>query len=386
MKLIESTKRLLWNHGLITMLLFFNVLPLITVYTTSPIILDYHGDVTKAVIYQSLALIAIYIGYRYNNVKKRNTCRLFVNVNWSYFIFYSSVSLFGVYIAYLNISMFTSISELQGMVMGGEDISQIRSEAGSGGLSGIFKMFGTAPLFSFLCTSSLLMFYDCNKKSKQILVYTLMLSLVCTLAKVMLVFDRLSILAIIVVFVYNFFYNKSFPTVFKVAFIALLLLLVSFLTLLRMSDVSMGEFLGTYFNLGVYNLEISIEKQQHFNYFFTETFLQPLSFVFKYFNIPFHSYTAEDWVWNPAQSFWGFYFVDTNWIGLILLPLLGVAIRKFEIGKFNKKFWALMYFVFAYTTFSMTTIPVFRAPEFLLMLVLAYIGAKCLVRCYKVVN
>ena len=212
---------------------------------------------------------------------------------------------------------------------------------------------------------------------------TLLVTLMCTLLKVMLVFDRLSILAIIIVFVYYFFFNKSFPKILKIVIIALLLLLVSFLTLLRMSDIGMGEFLGTYFNLGVYNLEINIEHQQHFNYLPTETFLQPFSFVFKYFGIPYHSYSAEQWIWNPAQSFWGFYFVDFNWIGLILIPLLGVAIKKFETAKFYSKYWALMYFVFAYTTFSLTTIPVFRAPEFLLMLVLAYIGSRFLIKFQK---
>jgi len=288
-------------------------------------------------------------------------------------------------VSYTNIMMFTTADELQAMIIAGEDISGIRAEAGSGGLSGIFKMFGTAPLFSFLATSSLLMFYDCNENTKKILVYTLLVSLLCTLAKVMLVFDRLSILAIIIVFVYNYFFNKSFPNVLKIAIIVLLFLMVSFLTLMRMSDISMGEFLGTYFNLGVYNLEISIEFQQNFNYFFTETFLQPIGFVFKYFQIPFHSHTAEYWVWNPAQSFWGFYYVDMNWIGLFLLPLLGMAIKKFETGKFYSKYWTMMYFVFAYTTFSMTTIPVFRAPEFLLMLVLAYVGSKFLVK-FSVMN
>ena len=56
---MKRIKYLLWNHGIITLLMVFNVIPLITVYTTQPIILDYHGSVTAAVIYQAFALIAI---------------------------------------------------------------------------------------------------------------------------------------------------------------------------------------------------------------------------------------------------------------------------------------------------------------------------------------
>ena len=362
----------------------FNIIPLITVYTTNPIILGYQGSVTSAVIYQSLALLAILGGSKFNFVKRKRIKQFrTIVVTKAYFFFFTAVSFLGVYIAYKNIMMFTSTDELSAMIMAGDDISQIRSEAGSGGLSGIFKMFGTAPLFSFLGTSSLLMFFQYSEKTKKFLVATLLVTLMCTLLKVMLVFDRLSILAIIIVFVYYFFFNKSFPKILKIVIIALLLLLVSFLTLLRMSDIGMGEFLGTYFNLGVYNLEINIEHQQHFNYDFSQTFLAPLGFICKFFGIPYHSYVAEQWIWNPAQSFWGFYFVDFNWIGLLILPLLGVAIKKFETAKFYSKYWALMYFVFSYTTFSMTTIPVFRAPEFLLMLVLAYIGSRFLIKFQK---
>ena len=134
-----------------------------------------------------------------------------IRVTKSYFVFFSALSLFGVYVAYTNIMMVTSADELTAMIMAGDDISEIRSEAGSGGLSGIFKMFGAAPLFSFLSTSALLMFFEYEKKTKKILIATLIVSIVCTLGKVMLVFDRLSVLAIILVFVHNFFFNKSFP-------------------------------------------------------------------------------------------------------------------------------------------------------------------------------
>ena len=56
---MKRLKYLLWNHGIITLLLVFNTIPLITVYSTNPIILDYHGSVVDAVIYQALALLAI---------------------------------------------------------------------------------------------------------------------------------------------------------------------------------------------------------------------------------------------------------------------------------------------------------------------------------------
>ena len=380
MRIVNRIKYILWNHGLIFLLLFFNIIPLYTALAIKPILIDYNGNITPAILYQSMALLGIFAGYVLNPIKPSQKRRIQVRVDKSFFYFLISLSFFGVFIAYKNISMFTSIGDLQSMLVEGDDISGLRAETGDGGIGGIFKMFGTVPLFTFLASSSLLLFFDYSKRTKKILVATLVVSLLFTLIKVMLVFDRLSVLAILIVFVYTFFFNSSFPKIFKIGVISLLLMLVSFLTLIRMSDIGLGEFLGTYFNLGVYNLELSIEHQQHFNYDFSQTFLAPLYFVFKFFGIPYHSYVAEQWVWNPAQSFWGFFFIDFNWFGLLLMPLIGVGIKKIETAKFSNKFWAMMYFVFAYTMFSLVTIPAFRGPEFMLMLFVAYISARRFVK------
>ena len=46
---------------------------------------------------------------------------------------------------------------------------------------------------------------------------------------------------------------------------------------------AIAEFLGSYFNLGVINLQIVMDKQQEFNYILTQTFLSPLTFIFRFF-------------------------------------------------------------------------------------------------------
>lgn len=380
MRILKNIKWLLWNHGLITLFLGFNILPIATALTHKSAIVNYRGDLTFALLYQSIALFAVYWGYRIGRTRTVRTGSFDIKVGKLYFHIFSLLSLFGAYVAYANISIFASISDLQSMMIAGEDVTEIRAEAGAGGLSGILKMFGTMPLFVFLATSSLMLFCNYDKKSKKILLATLIISLLCVFIKVLFVFDRLSILALIIVFIYNYFFNNSISRILKIATIVLLLISVSFITLLRMSDAGIQEFLGAYFNLGVVNLEINIEHQQYFNYDFSQTFLQPLFFICKFFGLNFHTYGPESYCWNPAQSFWGFFFIDFNWLGLCLLPILGVGIKRIEMSKFYNINSLLLYFVLAYCAFSFTTIPIIRSMEFWLMLIVAYIASKWLVK------
>jgi oligosaccharide repeat unit polymerase len=275
--------------------------------------------------------------------------------------------------------MFISMNDLQKQMGDGQSIAELREMTGAGGLSGVFKMTATLPLFTFLSTSALLMFCKIDRKSKKILHRTLIVSVICLAVKVALVFDRLSILAVLIVVVYNYFFNKSISKVVKVGAVALLLCAVSYLTLLRMSDGSIKDFLVLYFNLSVVNLQIDIDTQTNFNYNFSETFLQPLSYIFKYFGLRFHSYGPKNYCWNPAQSFWGDFFIDFNWVGLFFMPFLGYCIRKIEYARYSNVYFQIIYFLLAYTFFSFSTVPIIRSIEFWLMLIVGRFMAKKLV-------
>ena len=158
--------------------------------------------------------------------------------------------------------------------------------------------------------------------------------------------------------------------------------MVGVVTALRMDNMSITEFLGSYFNLGVINLQIVMDKQQEFNYVLTQTFLAPLSFICRFFGIQFHSKLACDFIWNPAQSFWGFYFVDLHYIGLLFLPILGRIIKYLEIYKMNKPFCCCFYFIAMYGLFSFCVVPIIRSIEFWLMILTCLFVAKHIIE-YK---
>lgn len=371
---MNKLKYLLWNHGLIFAIIFFNILPVITASAYKSDLIPYNKPITGALLFQCLSLFFIVWGYKsYKKdfvVLKGN---LNINVSKQYFLFMAALSLFGAFISYASLAAVTNVADLQSMVLSGDDVSDIRTEAGGGGLSGVFKMFACMPLFVFLATSSLLLFDKYDIKSKKYLLRTLILSFFCVLFKVFFYFDRLSILAILLVLTYNFFFNNSIPKMLKIAAISGLIFIVSILTLLRMHDIGLLGFLAAYFNLGVINLQVLIEKQVNFNYDFSQTFLGPLYFICKKCSISYHSYGPVDYVWNPAQSFWGFWYIDFKYIGFPVLYLLGRYIKKIEIYSKFKVSYQMLYFVFMYCAFSFTTIPIIRSMEFWLMIIVAIV-------------
>lgn len=309
-------------------------------------------------------IILGYKSFKRKRVKYYLTISLYQNYLWVM----GGLSVLGAAIALKTLTAVADIGMLQNMYGGSENVSDIRTEMGNGGLGGIFKMFACMPLCVFLINSSLFFFTQYNSKSLRIINYVNIISLITALFKVAIYFDRLTLLAMLLVFLYHFFYNNYLSKIVKIIIVFVLILFASVVTALRMDDISLTEFLGSYFNLGVINLQVVMDKQQEFNYVLTQTFLAPLSYICRFFNVPFHSEMACDYVWNPAQSFWGFYFVDLHYLGLIFLPVLGRIIKYLEINKMNNLFCCSFYFIAMYGLFSFCVVPIIRSMEFWLMI------------------
>ena len=384
MVLVNYIKKHYWSNGLIMVFILSSITPIITAYNIEVPLFSYNGSLFGATLYIVTACIMILYGY---NTLKRNKSRrvcgvgdkMRVTLNKRYKYVMCGFALFGAVVAYKTLSAVSDVYTLQNMITEGEDVSELRYEMGSGGLGGIVKMFAAMPLCVFLINSGIYFFTEYEHNSLHNLKVVTIVSLVCVLFKVAIYFDRLSLLALILVFGYHFFYNRSLNKVVKIFVIGGLLFGAASITLLRMGDTSLLQFLGAYFNLGVINLQIVIDKQEHFNILPTETFLAPFSFVFKFFGLRFHSVSACDYVWNPAQSFYGFFYVDCQYWGLILLPLLGRSIKLIEINKFRKPFCCCFYFIAMYCLFSFCTIPIIRSVEFCLMIVTCILVTRFLI-------
>lgn len=296
-----------------------------------------------------------------------------------YFLWMVVLSLFGAFIAYKTLSSVSSIEALQSMMVQGEDVTSLREEMGAGGISGVFKMFACMPLCVFLMSSGFFFFSEHSTDTHKTLKKVMVVSLLALFFKIFIYFDRLSLLAVLLVAVWHFLFNKSLGKIIKLSMIFVVFLAVTAITLLRMEDTSLFSFLGLYFNLGVENLQILIDKQHNFNYDFSQTFLMPLSFVFKFFGINHSSYDPVDYEWNIAQSFWGDLYLDFNYWGILLMPFIGMAIRKIERNKCRNGFCMGFYFIAMYTLFSFCTVPVIRSIEFWLMIIIVCVVKNKLV-------
>lgn len=318
----------------------------------------------------------------YNSLKhKYYKTHLTVSLDKKYLLIMGGLAILGAVVALKTLTAVADISMLQNMYRG-ENVSDVRTEMGNSGLGGIVKMFACMPLCVFLINSSIFFFTTYDSKSYRIISYVTIISTITALFKVAIYFDRLTLLAMLLVFLYHFFYNTGLNKIIKIIVVVALFLFASVVTALRMDDISLAEFLGSYFNLGVINLQVVMDKQQEFNYLLTETFLSPLSFICRFFDIPFHSEMACDYVWNPAQSFWGFYFVDLNYLGLFFLPILGRVIKYLEINKMNNPFCCCFYFIAMYGLFSFCVVPIIRSIEFWLMILTCLFVTKY-IRIFK---
>lgn len=205
-------------------------------------------------------------------------------------------------------------------------------------------------------------------------------SLVAVIFKTFIYFDRITLLAVLLVLFHHLLYNQKLGKIVKATFIVLILLMAIFITFLRMSEVSFMEFLGVYFNLGVINLQVLIEKQDQFNYDFTQTFLNPLGYIYKFMGWSYVSSGPKEYIWNNAQSYWGFLYIDFHWMGLFFMPLIGHIIRLLEYYKLSKPFCQGFYFIGMYTLFSFFTIPIVRSIEFWLMIITVLLFTKVIIK------
>ena len=380
MWLYNKIKKAYWNRGLLLILLIFSVIPIITSITIEVSLFKYSGSLVGAITYILMGCLMIILGY--NSLKhKYYKTHLTVSLDKKYLLIMGGLAILGAVVALKTLTAVADISMLQNMYRG-ENVSDVRTEMGNSGLGGIVKMFACMPLCVFLINSSIFFFTTYDSKSYRIISYVTIISIITALFKVAIYFDRLTLLAMLLVFLYHFFYNTGLNKIIKIIVVVALFLFASVVTALRMDDISLAEFLGSYFNLGVINLQVVMDKQQEFNYLLTETFLSPLSFICRFFDIPFHSEMACDYVWNPAQSFWGFYFVDLNYLGLFFLPVLGRVIKYLEINKMNNPFCCCFYFIAMYGLFSFCVVPIIRSIEFWLMILTCLFVTKY-IRIFK---
>jgi hypothetical protein len=376
-------KNLIKNNGIILAFLFTQLL-LFCLALQNDSIIGNNYNINKALIFHFFIVLLVLFGYsikkiiviNYSNiVNSNNDCRL----KKGFFIFCLVLIIIGLLTSILTVGSIISPQEyLTQLASKDEGIAEIRQQAGDGGLGGIFKMLNYCPLAIYLITSSYLNFFNFKKNDIKKVKEINAISLGASLIKVLFSLDRLTILAILLVQIYTNVIKKKLGLKFLIV-VSCILTLGGFVTASRMSDSGLLDFLVVYCKLSLVNFQMVIDNQADFSYGF-QTLLSPFSFIAKFFGIALDIPSPNVWVWNPAQYFNSYLFMDYGYLSFFLYPLIGYFINYVEIKKRRGcEFYTSFYFVLMFTITTFISVPFLRGMEFWVLILICIMLSKFIV-------
>jgi hypothetical protein len=381
-------KRIIQNNGILTVYLFSQLFVFIFSLQKDSLLGNYY-KINEALFFHFLIIILVLIGYSFNKIIVFNTAKTYIKeIDLFYFKSnYLKISfilvIIGVLTTVLTIGNIVSPKEyLSMLITQNNDVVDIRQQSGDGGLSGLFKMMNIFPLAIYLITSANLKFGNYEQSQNKILKTLNKFSLFGLVIKILFSLDRISIMAI---FLIEFFSNTVYNKI-KIKYLIVLgfiLFLGVFVTASRMPDNNFIEFIIIYCKLSIVNFQKVITNDNTYSLGF-QTFLSPLSLVFKFFGFNIDIPSPNDWEWNPAQYFNSYLFMDFRYFSLIFYPIFGYFIKYIELKKKAKnKFFISSYFIFMFTVSTFISVPFIRGVEFWLCIIICYFLSKQIKFKYK---
>lgn len=332
--------------------------------------------VDKAITYHSFSLFLFCFGYLTANIRKKNRYIKHYKLANSFKNFSYICIIIGTITSIATVGSIVSPQEyLNILFSGGDEVTDIKVEAGEGGLSGVLKMLNYLPLGIFLISSSYYNFLSLPQSDKVKLLRIKKYSLIASIIKTLFSLDRLTILAILLVVIYEQAIVKKINLKIFLA-ISLLFTILSFLTASRMGETSVFQFLVTYFKLSLVNYQLVIENFNNWTFGWS-TFLVPLWYILKFFGINRDVIVPTYWIWNPAQYFNSYLYMDFGIYSILLFYFFGVIIRRLQIAVLkSKKFFISLYFIVLFAISTFISVPFIRGIEFWLLIFLSYICSR----------
>lgn len=323
---------------------------------------------TKITIFPSKVKRIDFYTNNFISISKTSTCKLYILV------------IIGLITSILTVAIFVSPTEyLQMLSSGDNSILMLRENSGKGGISGIFKMLNYAPLGIYLATSSFLFFLRFEPESRFRMQKIERFSLLATCIKVLFSLDRLTIMAVFVVQIYKvLFARKKKWKIYIGIFLAFIV--ANWVSSLRMGND--GGILGgliTYCKLSLANFQLLLNKQEVFSYIGTSTFFHPFMFIARFVDIELKEVPISDYIWNSAQYFNSYLYLDFGYCSLFIQFLIGCFISRIESKRksFNISYIG-GYFFYIFVIISFISVPFIRAIEFWFVLILIYFEAHLL--------
>ncbi|KQN34085.1 hypothetical protein ASE92_15790 [Pedobacter sp. Leaf41] len=374
-------KNFVRNNALYTIFVLSQLILFILALQKDDIIGDNY-DISLALTLHFFVIVLFTVGYSFNkriilsSKKIINKVSSFVSLKKGFFLVAVLLTIIGLITSILTIGSIISPQEyLSQLVAKDDSIAGVRQEAGDGGLGGVFKMLNYCPLGIYLITSSFLNFYKFDKITTKKLNRLNTFSLICSVIKVLFSLDRLTIMAILIVQIYTNLISKKISIKFLLI-IGGIVILGGFITASRMSDSGFFDFLIVYFKLSLVNYQLVLNDQNDYAYGF-QTFLSPLGFIAKFFGVGISSTEPKNWVWNPAQYFNSYLYMDFGFFSFLFYPFFGYFIRCVEILKKNgNRFYTGFYFILLFCITTFISVPFIRGMEFWLLIVVCLLLSK----------
>jgi hypothetical protein len=377
-------KKVIQNNGIFLVFLFSQLILFFFGMQKSDFIEGFmNGDynINQALFFHLLIILLVSLGYSIKKIivikySDKSDYNNFFQLKKGFFFFCLVLIVVGVITSILTIgSIVSPVEYLKQLISRDGGIAQIRQESGDGGLGGVFKMLNYCPLAIYLITSSYLNFYTFNENDTKKIKRINGISLIASLIKVLFSLDRLTIMAILLVQIYTNFIKKKINLKF-VLIIGCVSSLGIFITASRMSDAGFFDFLVLYCKLSLVNFQKVIDHQTDFAYGL-QTLLSPFYFISKFFGFNLDIPAPNAWVWNPAQYFNSYLFMDFSYFSFLLYPFIGYYINYVELKKkHGSKFYTSFYFAFMFTITTFISVPFIRGMEFWVVILICMMVSK----------
>ncbi len=294
------------------------------------------------------------------------------SLSQAFYIFAYLLTLAGTIVAVLQVILFVPLNEYISQLFGSDFEAEIRVayllKSDEGGLPGIIKIFAYAPLSIYLMSLGLLNFVKLSETDMRRLKILSIIALGAILIKVFFSLDRLTIMAVLLANVFIGFKQGYLKQIRYWIMIAAILFLANYLSIKRLNNVGLIDFILMYFKLGLVNFQLMIDTCSQYTYGFS-TILGPVYFIFKFIHQPmpdFVNNSQYEWEWNPAQYFSSYAFQDFGYFYFILFYFIGIVLFFIDFKALEQKNinYSTIYFVVLYGVVSFLFVPAIRGIEF----------------------
>jgi hypothetical protein len=374
--------------SLLVYYIFFQALFVILSFFSTPLLSEPTFYLHKAIAFQTSSIILVIFGYwigQNATVKTKHKRNYYLIIDKYFGLVIVGSSLLGLFVVVwlvLRVYQVSFLAYLQMFLHLDPQILLRRDEIlNTDEVSGVIKMLNVLPLSMFLLVKSLQTFLNFHKADyehlKKLEVWTLLLLILKTFFSL----DRLSILAIIVSYSYQFI-NKKQLFSFKAGISIIFFLFIgNMLSSNRLEGYNLFDFLILYFKSGLINFQLLMDTYDSYTLGFS-TFLSPLRFVLDFFSIENITKPIQyKWYWNPAQYFTSYLFMDFQYLSLLIYPLIGFLLKFIDNKKNNKSFYySAAYFLILFTICSFMVVPFIRGMEFWVAIIATYTIPKIFIK------